>query len=53
MSRTEKKGLFATVLLLLGLFFFGYYGQGHQSDDASELSKLEDSQLLINKDLKE
>ena len=50
MSRTEKKGLFATVLLLLGLFFFGYYGQDHQSDNASELSKLEDSQLLINKD---
>ena len=53
MSGTEKKGLLATVLLLLGLFFFGYYGQDHQSDDASELSKLEDSQLLINKDLEE
>ena len=38
MSGTEKKGLLATVLLLLGLFFFGYYGQGQQSDDASELS---------------
>ena len=53
MSGTEKKGLLATVLLLLVLFFFGYYGQDHQSDDASELSKLGDSQLLINKDLKE
>ena len=53
MSRTEKKGLLATFLLLLGLFFFGYYGQDRQSDDASELSKLGDSQLLINKDLKE
>ena len=53
MSGTEKKGLLATVLLLLGLFFFGYYGQDNQSDDASELSKVEDSQLLINKDLEE
>ena len=53
MSRTEIKGLIATFLLLLGLFFFGYYGQDHQSDDASELSKLGNSKLLINKDLKE
>ena len=53
MSRTEKKGLLATFLLLLGLFFLGYYGQDNQSDDASELSKVEDSQLLINKDIGE
>ena len=53
MDRSEIKGLIATFLLLLGLFFFGYYGQDHQPDDASELSKLGDSQLLINKDLEE
>jgi len=53
MSRTEIKGLIATFLLLLGLFFFGYYGQDHQSDDTSELSKLGESQLLINKNLEE
>ena len=53
MDRSEIKGLIATFLLLLGLFFFGYYGQGHQSDNTSELSKLGDSQLLINKDLEE
>ena len=53
MSITEIIGLLSTVLLLLGLFFFGYYGQDDQSDDASELSKLGDSQLLINKDLEE
>ncbi len=53
MNSIENKGLLATVLLLLGLFFLGYYGQDNQSDDASELSKVEDSQLLINKDLEE
>tara|TARA_Y100001970_G_scaffold282160_1_gene394446 strand:- start:797 stop:958 length:162 start_codon:yes stop_codon:yes gene_type:complete len=53
MIRTEIKGLLSTALLLLGLFFIGYYGQDHQSDDVSELSKLGDSQLLINKDIEE
>lgn len=53
MDRSEKKGLLATVLLLLGLFFLGYYGKDYQSDDASKFSNLEDSQLLINKDLEE
>ena len=53
MDRSENKGLLATVLLLLGLFILGYYGQDYQSNDASELSKMEDSQLLINKDLAE
>ncbi len=53
MDRSENKGLLATVLLLLGLFFLGYYGQDYQSDDTSELSKVEDNQLLINKDLEE
>jgi hypothetical protein len=53
MDRSENKGLLATVLLLLGLFILGYYGQDYQSNDASELLKVEDSQLLINKDLEE
>jgi len=51
MDRSENKGLLATVLLLLGLFFFGYYGQHYKSNDASELQKVEDSQILINKDI--
>ena len=53
MDRLENKGLLATVLLLLGLFLLGYYGQDYQSDNTSELSKVEDSQSLINKDMEE
>lgn len=49
MDKSETKGLLATFLLLLGLFFLGYYGKDYQSDDTSKFSNLEDSQLLINK----
>ena len=53
MDKSETKGLLATVLILLGLFFLGYYGQDNKSGDASKLSNLEDSKLLITKDIEE
>ena len=53
MNKSENKGLLATVLLLLGLFFLGYYGADYNTDGSVDLSNIEDSKLLINKDLKE
>ena len=53
MNKSDNKGLLATVLLLLGLFFLGYYGADYKSDGTINLSNIEDSKLSINKDLKE
>ena len=53
MDRSEKKGLLATVLLLLGLFFLGYYGADYKTEGSVNLSNIEDSKLSINKDLEE
>ena len=53
MNKLENKGLLATVVLLLGLFFLGYYGQDYQSNVSPNISKVEDNQLSINKNLEE
>ena len=53
MNKSENKGLLATVLLLLGLFFLGYYGADYKTDASVNISNIEDSKLSINKDLKE
>ena len=53
MDSSENKGLLATFLLLVSLFLFGYYGKDHQSDSSSKLLQIENSQLLINKDLED
>ncbi len=53
MDKSENKGLLATVLLLLGLFFLGYYGADYKSDGSVNISNKEDSKLSINKDLEE
>ena len=53
MDKSENKGLLATFILLLALFFFGYDGKDYQSDSSSNLTQIDDNQLLINKDLTE
>jgi hypothetical protein len=53
MNKSENKGLLATVLLLLGLFFLGYYGADYNSDSSVNLSNIEGGKLSINKDLEE
>ena len=40
MNKSENKGLLATVLLLLGLFFLGYYGADYNSDSSVNLSNI-------------
>ena len=51
MNKSENKGLLATALLLLGLFFLGYYGRDSSSEISNNISVVEDDQLEIHKGL--
>ena len=52
MNKSENVGLLATAVLLLALFFLGYYG--NQKEEISIYkSEIEDDQRDINKELNE
>ena len=51
MNKSENKGLLGTALLLLGLFFLGYYGRDSSSGISNNISVVEDDQLEIHKGL--
>ena len=45
-SKNENKGLLATALLLLGLFFLGYYGRDSSSEFSNNITIVEDEQIV-------
>jgi hypothetical protein len=53
MEKADNKGLLATVLLLIGLFFLGYYGRDYQSDISVNILDLEDNSLVVSKKIEE
>jgi len=52
MNKSENKGLLGTALLLLGLFFLGYYGRDSSSEITKNIFILEYNQVSRNKNLK-
>ena len=45
-SKNENKGLLATAILLIGLFFIGYYGRNSSSEISNNITIVEDEQIV-------
>ena len=52
MNKLENKGLFATAILLLGLFFLGYYSDKKEENSITEIN-IEDTQSAITENIEE
>ena len=52
MNKSENKGLFATAILLLGLFFLGYYSDKNEENFITTIN-IEDTQSAITEDIEE
>ena len=49
-SKNENKGLLATAILLIGLFFIGYYGRNSSSVVSNNIAIVEGEQTLSAKE---